>query len=205
MRWPHAKRPELSGRSHWYLWFLWLQVPVFSPVSSEDFFLSQGDFMLTLLWGSQNVLVHAFLLGACVYSSEGLSASAPVRRHQAVFFMMWQKAFPPPADPERCGGGWTWLLFLGSCACCPCAPHHCEVGPILEVDCCHRAETGSDAGYTSPSSPAKAAWGVPSVSIMWAPQAPPFLEGGWGMLSRCLSKPSPLLGLLPSPYSWSHL
>ncbi|XP_027413692.1 citramalyl-CoA lyase, mitochondrial isoform X1 [Bos indicus] len=77
--------------------------------------------------------------------------------------MMWQKAFPPPTDPERCGGGWTWLLFLGSCACCPCAPHHCELGPTLEVDCCHRAETGSDAGYTSLSCPAKAAWGVPSV------------------------------------------
>lgn len=71
-----------------------------------------------------------------------------------------------------------WLLSLGSCA-----PHHCELGPTLEVDCCHRAETGSDAGYTSPSSPAKAAWGIPSGSIRWATPALPFLEGVWGILS----------------------
>ena len=43
-----------------------------------------------------------------VYSSEGLSASAPVMSHQAAFFMMWQKAFPPPltlrgAEVVGCG------------------------------------------------------------------------------------------------------
>lgn len=76
------------------------------------------------------------------------------------------KAFPPHMT-LRGGGGWTGLLSSVASLL-----HHCELGPTLEVDCCHRAETGSDAGQML-HPPAKAAWGIPSGSIRWVTPAPP--------------------------------
>lgn len=42
----------------------------------------------------------AFLLGASVYSPEGISASVPVRSHEVVS-VVWRKASPPPTARER--------------------------------------------------------------------------------------------------------